>query len=308
MKRFVVILFLFFFATGAFAQENTVNADEVLKTVAETIRENEALLDALGIDVGQAQTFVTNLNSSFQGTYVYDLASLRETANQLIPILQQFEETRAYAAWLRARLDYFEVAEKLREQAVARPSKTNISFVAPTPQVQRRAWISIVEERPIPPQAKKHVPVLKQIFAEEKVPTELVWLAEVESSFNRKAKSPAGATGLFQIMPATAKNLNLSTGIFGIGDERTDAEKSGRAAARYLRKLYTRFGDWRLALAAYNAGEGRVSDLLKKYKAHSFDEIASRLPAETQMYVPKVEAVVLKREGMTLAQLKSPKG
>jgi membrane-bound lytic murein transglycosylase D len=135
------------------------------------------------------------------------------------------------------------------------------------------------------------------------VPTELVWLAEVESSFDPSARSPAGAVGLFQLMPATAKSLDLSLWPW---DERRNPEKSARAAAVYLRSLHKRFDDWPLALAAYNAGEGRVSDLLRKRKARSFDAISDALPAETQMYVPKVEATVLKREGRTLAQLKSP--
>ena len=84
--------------------------------------------------------------------------------------------------------------------------------------------------------------------------------------------------------------------------------KSARAAARHLRRLYARFGDWRLAFAAYNAGENRVDSLLKKSKARSFDAIAGRLPAETQMYVPKIEATVRQREGVALDELKLPTG
>ena len=71
--------------------------------------------------------------------------------------------------------------------------------------------------------------------------------------------------------------------------------------------LHGRFGDWRLALAAYNAGETRVDELLRKYKARTFDGIADRLPAETQMYVPKVEGTLRKREGLALNELKIPK-
>ncbi|MEO6034501.1 MAG: lytic transglycosylase domain-containing protein, partial [Verrucomicrobiota bacterium] len=153
--------------------------------------------------------------------------------------------------------------------------------------------------------AFRQVAQLKKIFAAERVPVELVWLAEVESSFDPKARSPVGAVGLFQLMPVTARSLDLSVGL--LQDERLNPEKSSRAAAHYLRQLYTRFGDWRLALAAYNAGETRVAALLKKQNARTFDQIANRLPAETQMYVPKIEAVVRKREGRSLADLKLPK-
>jgi membrane-bound lytic murein transglycosylase D len=91
-------------------------------------------------------------------------------------------------------------------------------------------------------------------------------------------------------------------------DDRTDPEKSARAAARHLRHLHDRFGDWSLALAAYNAGESRVDGLLKKSRVRSYQAIADRLPAETQMYVPKCEAALRKREGIALNDLKRPQG
>jgi membrane-bound lytic murein transglycosylase D len=102
-------------------------------------------------------------------------------------------------------------------------------------------------------------------------------------------------------MPATARALKLAA---RPQDERLQPEKNARAAAQYLRYLHSRFGDWRLALAAYNAGETRVDNLLKQHKARDFDAIAQRLPAETQMFVPKVEATLRKREGRSLADLK----
>jgi membrane-bound lytic murein transglycosylase D len=103
-------------------------------------------------------------------------------------------------------------------------------------------------------------------------------------------------------MPVTARDLDLSVGFFR--DDRLDPEKSARAAARYLRRLHGRFNDWRLTFAAYNAGESRVAGLLKQEKARTFDEIAGRLPLETQMYVPKVEATIRKREAVALKDLK----
>jgi membrane-bound lytic murein transglycosylase D len=104
-------------------------------------------------------------------------------------------------------------------------------------------------------------------------------------------------------MPATARSLGLR--LFP-RDERTNPDKSAEAAAKYLKYLHGRFRDWHLALAAYNAGEGRVRGLLTKHKASSFDSIAVRLPAETQLYVPKVEATIQRREGMALAKLTPP--
>ena len=285
------------------AQESEVDPAELIQSAEQFLRENvdDSVLEALGVDAGRAHQFLTDLARQFQGTYVYDLAGLREPAGQILPLLEQYEETAPFAAWLKTRLDYFEVAEQLRKDVS--PAATNVARLPDlSPQSKRKAWIDVTQERPIPPLAFKQIAQLKKIFADERVPEELVWLAEVESSFDPKARSPVGAAGLFQLMPATARGLDLSVGL--LRDERLQPEKNARAAAQYLRQLHTRFGDWRLVLAAYNAGESRVAALLKKHNARTFDEIAHRLPSETQMYVPKVEAVLRKREGRSLVELK----
>ena len=106
---------------------------------------------------------------------------------------------------------------------------------------------------------------------------------------------------MFQLMPATAKRYGLRT--TWPFDQRLTPEPSARAAAEYLRSLHAHFKDWRLAVAAYNAGEGTVQNLLTRRTAGTYDAIASKLPAETQMYVPKVEATLFRREGMKLAEL-----
>jgi membrane-bound lytic murein transglycosylase D len=108
---------------------------------------------------------------------------------------------------------------------------------------------------------------------------------------------------MFQLMPQTAKDEQLSLWPW---DERLQPDKSAAAAARYLRALHDRYGDWQLALAAYNAGPGRIDKLLKQQDARTFDAIARRLPVETQMYVPKVEATIRRREGLELQDLKTP--
>ena len=141
---------------------------------------------------------------------------------------------------------------------------------------------------------------LSGVFAKAGVPPSLVWLAEAESTFNPSARSPVGARGLFQLMPATARELGLST---LLPDERTDPEKSAQAAAKMLGQLHAKFGDWPLALAAYNAGPGRVQRLVDKHRAKTFAEIAPSLPAETRMYVPKVLATLAVRAGVTPEQL-----
>lgn len=283
-------------------QELTIDPEEVIQSVQEWFEDNfdEDALEELGVDRARLVQFLNEVRTRFQGTYVYDLGALRETAVELLPVLEKFEETEPLAMWLRPHLDYLDVAEKLRRDAMPpRPKPSRVPN--PSPELQRSVWAREVKDRSLPPLANRHVSRLKEIFAAEKVPSELVWLAEVESSFDPRARSPAGAAGMFQLMPATARSLDLSV---GLRDERLHPEKSARAAARYLRRLHGRFGDWRLALAAYNAGETRVSNLLIQQKARTFDAIADRLPAETQMFVPKVEATIRRREGLALDELK----
>jgi len=129
-----------------------------------------------------------------------------------------------------------------------------------------------------------------QILQEENVPQGLLGVALVESGLNPLALSPKGARGIWQFMPATAVRYGLA--VQPGNDHRTHPEHSTRAAARYLRDLYEMFGDWKLALAAYNWGEGNLQRAIKRSGIRSFDELARRglLPTETRNYVPAVLA------------------
>ena len=269
---------------------------------------DEDFLKSFGeFDAAQVRPLLEKLMQEFQQDYVLDLAALKDAVRQALPLLEAHDETRPYAIWLRARSDYFEAAEEFRRTAPPPPPPPQGQPPKrppnPKPQEQRTFWQKLFSKRPRPTAADEYVARLKPVFAARKLPTELVWLAEVESAFNPKAKSPVGAAGLFQLMPGTARALGLS---LLPSDQRLDPEKSADAAARYLNHLRGRFADWPLAVAAYNAGEGKVGGLLTKYKARTFDEVAIHLPAETQMYVPKMNATLLRREGKTLAKLAAP--
>jgi membrane-bound lytic murein transglycosylase D len=233
-----------------------------------------------------------------QGGSVADLAGLRDTVELALPYLERSRRTAAYVPWLRARLDYFRVAERLVPAPT--PGKPAAPAPNPTPARGRQAWERQVAQEAPPRGAATWVPKLKPVFRSAGAPQELVWLAELESSFNPAARSPAGAAGMYQLMPATAQGLGLK---LKPTDDRLVPEKGAKAAAAYLRQLRSRFGDWRLALAAYNAGPGRVSEVLKQRRATTFDAIAPSLPAETQMYVPKMEAILQRREGVRLTAL-----
>lgn len=260
------------------------------------------------VDRDRLRAFLMDLEARLQTNNVYELAPLREQAKDFVQFLEQWEETLPLAQWLKTRLDYIDVANELKRAQTPpkTPTQPPITVIKPpTIPLQRTTWTKQFERRPIPANAKAYTPKLKQIFIEEKVPPELVWVAEVESSFNPRARSPVGAAGLFQLMKPTAESYGLST---FLPDERNDPEKNARAAAKYLRYLHGRFGDWSLALAAYNAGETRVNNLLKNSKTRDYQSIAHKLPAETQLYVPKCEAALQKREGVSLADLRIPKG
>ena len=125
------------------------------------------------------------------------------------------------------------------------------------------------------------------------MPTELALLPFIESAFNPQAISSAKASGMWQFIPSTGKDFNLKQNMFQ--DERRGVLDSTDAALTYLQRLYDMFGDWQLALAAYNWGEGSVSRAIRKQQAAGlpidFNSMSYLMPKETQNYVPKLQAV-----------------
>ncbi|MDR1659608.1 MAG: transglycosylase SLT domain-containing protein [Desulfovibrio sp.] len=138
----------------------------------------------------------------------------------------------------------------------------------------------------------------RQVFRSRGMPEELAYLAIVESGYRVDAKSPVGAAGAWQFMPATGRQYGLTLDWWL--DERLDPYESTEAAAAYLQKLYGYFGDWPTAVAAYNAGEGKIGKALEGTGGRNFFEVVkrnhmlddkARLKEETQKYVPRFIAV-----------------
>ena len=180
------------------------------------------------------------------------------------------------------------------------PAATDVAQARNRYVESKQVWLRKLASRPAPARSAALLPDLKRAFQAEGVPAALVWQAEAESTFNPSARSPAGAVGLYQFMPATAQQFGLS---LKPQDERLDALKNARAAAKYLKLLHRRFGNWPLAFAAYNCGQGRVAGVLSKTGGRTFDDIHDKLPAETRMYVPKIAALVQLREGADMDRL-----
>lgn len=319
------------------AQE--IDFDAMVSAGTEWIQENVPLdlLSQVEIPAPEEWTqFWGRLQEILDSGSLEDMADFMPYAEAGARLLERMPGGEDYAAWLRQRLDYLEMADDVARRLPV-PSATRALPPRPPPLVDGRkvhlvpvrkrvtvtipeavtaqrqsvtqsgmAWKRKLAGRPAPAKAGELVPRLKAVFRQEGVPTELVWIAEVESTMNPNARNPGGAAGLFQFMPDTAKRFGLRT--FPV-DERRHPTKSARAAAQYLRFLHGEFGSWPLAVAAYNAGEGRVKAALEKAKGQSrtFAAISHDLPLETRMYVPKVEAVVSLREGVDGLKLPAPR-
>lgn len=332
---FLVLMFL----DASLARAQEIDFDAMVSAGTEWIRENVPLDLISQVEIPPPEQWVQfwgRLQEILDSGSLEDMAEFMPYAEAGARLLEHMPGGKDYAAWLRQRLDYLEMAGDVerrmpvpvppatpvpRPPAVVTgrqvhlvPVKKKVTVIVPDAVETKRlavsqssaAWKRKVAGRSAPVTARELVPRLKAEFRKEGVPVELVWMAEVESSMNPNARNPGGASGLFQFMPATAKRFGLRT---HLPDQRKHPEKSARAAAQYLRFLYGEFGSWPLAVAAYNAGEGRVKAALDKGKdgARTFADIRQHLPLETRMYVPKVEAVVNLREGVDRLDLPAPR-
>ena len=135
-----------------------------------------------------------------------------------------------------------------------------------------------------------YLPTLKQVFREKGLPEDLVYVALIESGFNPIAASTKEAVGLWQFIESTGKNYNLR--INKHVDERRNVYLSTVAAAKYLTDLYSLFASWPLVLAAYNAGEGRISNAMLQSYNRDFWYLKekNRIPKETSHFIPKIIA------------------
>ena len=146
----------------------------------------------------------------------------------------------------------------------------------------------------------KYRDLILRVLAAEGLPKDLLYLAMIESGFNPKAYSRAHAAGMWQFMESTGRLEGLSRTHWV--DERRDPMKSTRAAARHLKRLYAKFGDWRLAIAAYNGGPNRVRRAVKKQSTRDYWKL--KLPRETRNYVPLFMAATIISKGARTVRIR----
>lgn len=137
----------------------------------------------------------------------------------------------------------------------------------------------------------QYMAMARKIFREEGVPEDIVWLGQVESAWRPTARSWAAASGLWQFIPGTGARFGLRQTAYV--DERNSFEKATRASARYLKWLHNRFGNWELAMGAYNTGEGNVDRAISRAGVRDFWSIYPYIAQETRNYVPNILAVIL---------------
>jgi len=184
-----------------------------------------------------------------------------------------------------------------QEQSIAAPHKTydfpvtvnkQVQFYLDLFQTQQRRYFKRWLAR-----STKYLPMIQQELDAAGLPRDLAYLAMIESGFNPSAYSRSRAAGLWQFIRSTGRNYNLR--IDSWVDERRDPEKATKSAVAYLTDLYEEFGSWYLAVAAYNAGEGKIERAVRKYKTRDFWKLAKHryFKLETKRYVPKLIAAIM---------------
>ena len=146
--------------------------------------------------------------------------------------------------------------------------------------------------------SQRYIPKIQEIFKEKGLPSDLAYLAMIESGLSPFATSSAQAVGYWQFIAPTAQRYGLKVNWWL--DERRDIYKSTQAAARFLGDMHKMFNNWYLAAAGYNTGEKRIKRLMEKHNSNSFWEISESLVQETKDYVPKLIAAILIAKAPTL--------
>lgn len=191
--RYSTILFLAVSAVGGLAQKLPPELERYSGQIKRELSRwnlDPELLEQYGIDVTEVNEARAALLRALESGNLEDLAPLRPYAEQALDFAESRPGLQSYAAWLRQRLDYFQVADEVIKSRTA-ASTPDGKKQMPITEANYHLWYDKIQKRNPPARASALVPVLKPLFRSEGVPDEFVWLAEVESSFNPDAESPA---------------------------------------------------------------------------------------------------------------------
>jgi len=248
--------------TQLFAQEHEMTADEKLESAA-----YRAMVEAHDSSLYILESLEDNDESDYAWTerqFIHiDPNCVRILEPEPVP-------DSVYIMRLRA-------LPTIIEMPFNQPVKKALDFYL----MRRRALV----ERMVSVGFNYYFPIFENALQKYELPSELKYLACIESALRQNAYSPARAAGLWQFIPATGIMQGLEVNSYI--DERYDLYKSTEAACKFLKKLYNKFGDWHLAIAAYNCGPGNIDKAIARSGGHrTFWEIYNYLPQETRAYVP----------------------
>lgn len=183
---------------------------------------------------------------------------------------------------------YDQVKERIEAMHTEMPFELNetiFSFIHYF-AVRNRGYSKMILER-----KDTYLPLFEEALARHQMPDDIKYLAIIESGLNPRARSRVGAMGLWQFMPATGREYKLY--VNSHIDDRMDPELATEAAVKYLKALHRMFGDWEVALAAYNCGPGNVRKAIRRSGGKkTFWEIYNHLPRETRSYIPQFQAIM----------------
>ena len=306
-KNFLFLFSLFTVIFSVTAQKND-SIPVSANTSKSSVAVNEVAVDTLAMDMEGVQ----QMELMQADTTLVDnpLVLLKDTINSKYNLEDHAEAAKFDSLWMRELYEYAGLSNSMYYEIMDLDTETEYEYDLPTDTLKLRLQklnqktpFNVVYNPSLENVIKSfltrkrglmermltasqfYFPLFEQQFDNYDIPLEMKYLSIVESALNPRARSRVGATGLWQFMYGTGKQYDLD--VTSYVDERSDPIKSTEAACKFLSKLYEIFGDWDLALAAYNSGPGNVNKAIRRSGGHrNYWNIRRNLPRETAGYVP----------------------
>ncbi len=302
-------------ATPGFVPADSLSADQLARRLARLYERQATLLDASADgDQGRYAALLDDLMSDLQllgqrPGVMFD-SRFRDAYSAVLTEYERFYDVSALDrgdvfALREAGIDAvergYDLGVPLLEHVTLPDRQTYATSIPMDVNTQVERYVQFLVRRPshverLLSRSETYLPMIERILAEEGVPDELKYLAMVESALNPAAQSHMAAAGMWQFIRATgaAYGLQATSDV----DDRLDPERATRAAARHLRDLHDRFGDWQLALAGYNCNPAVIARAAQRFEARTgrratFWDIEEAIPRETRAYVPMFIATSL---------------